>query len=178
MRRVSQMRILTESLDEIDLADLAGHIRQIAFDKRALIDAVNDGIKIEFVVGVFPPFMTPEGDPHWDKVAYQGLGDAIDPIVSPFGLSETLTRNQFGQHVVAFSRGEKITIKDIVKYNANLRGGIHWSPDSKGEYHKLRVLESLYLGGIAAPVRDLKAIGRVTLRGLDPLIDRVRSRVS
>ena len=172
------MAMLTESMDEIDLVDLASHLRQLLFDKRSLVDTVNDGVKLRFEVGTFGPGWGPDDDPHWEKVVYQSLQDGIDPQSPPYSRSVTLTANQFGQHTIAFSQGEKITIKDMIRYNANRRGGRHWDPTSKQEYVKLQRLESLYVGGIAAPTRELKAIGRVVLRSLDPLITHVKTRVS
>lgn len=178
LRRVDQLALLIETNDEIDLLDIASRLRQLLFDKSSLADAVNNGVKLVFEVGTFSPGWGPNDDPHWEHVVYQALGDGIDPLTSPSGRSVKLTRDQFGQHAVAFSRGVKITVLDLVKYNANQVGGNHWSAISKAEFDKLRFVETLQIANISAARFELKAIGRVVLRSLDPLVSEVKSRVA
>lgn len=176
LRRVRQLAQLVESDDELDLIDGASRLRQLLFDKSSLVDAVNRGTKLTFKVGIFRPGWGPDDDPHWRHVVYQSLQDAIDPQTSASGLSVELTRNQFGQHVVAFSRGVQITILDLVKYNANQVGGNHWATTPKAEYEKLRFVENVQINNISAARREIKAIGRVVVRSLEPLIIDVESR--
>lgn len=178
LHRIDQIRILSESNKETELVDLAGRLRQVFFDKKSLVESVNRGLKLTFDVGDFPKGWGPNDDPHWDKVVYQSLQDGIDPHTSHQPITKTLTQNQFGQHVIAFVSGTKITVKDIVRYNANVKGGIHFDPILKPEYQKFATLESLHLGGIASSTRELKAITRVTLRGLEPLVKSVASRAT
>jgi hypothetical protein len=168
---------LHESPDVIDLVDMASKLRQLLFDKHSLADAINDGRKLEFRVGTFPPHMQPGNDPFWEYVEYQALADGLDPATA---LSDrevlVLTRGQFGQHVIAFSGGQTITVKDVVKYNANALGGSHFDPTPKPDFAKLAKLKALSIGGYPAASRDLRAITRVALKGLTPLIQLAQSR--
>lgn len=155
LHRVRQLALLVSSNEEIDLVDVAGRLRQLLFDKRSLVDVVNPGIELEFEL---------------ETVVF-GPGGPKEATLK-------LNRHDFCRHVVIRAHGHPFTVKDIVKYNANQKGGSHWDPTGKAEFEKLRFWETLVINGVAAPTRYLTDIGRSVVKALDPVVRAVEARAS
>ncbi len=173
LRRCEQAAILVRSEDEAELLDLAGLLRQMLLDKFKLMDGANkSGIKPTFHVGV-SHFGSP--DPYEDKTFWtilQGLDPETRPPGSP---SAEMTRDQFLAHVVINHFGDKITIKDIIKRAAEEEGGVYYDPRQKSSAIS-KVNKIVLVKGFPIGTYHLKAITRVMLRGLQPIIDDARKR--
>jgi hypothetical protein len=124
------------------------------FDKNSLVDTVNNGHNLVFEVGDFR--VPPKLDPLFQATQYQSLQDGIDPDTSVKDIRIPLTRGQFGQHVIAYALGQPITVKAMVKYNANKLGGNHYDPRSSPDFAALEALKNLNVGGLPASSRSLK----------------------
>jgi hypothetical protein len=172
VERYKRLGALIQSTREIDIIDASACLRQILLDKHSLINVANvRKKKIVFVCGAFdqslvarPPLLA-------------SLEDGIDPFtsVSPRGAVE-LSPSEFIAHPVMIIMRNPISIKDVIKNAANVAGGVHYDPHPKPAYEKLAQFGALFqIGGLPAGVRILKAISRVALRGLEPLVEDVEA---
>jgi hypothetical protein len=108
------------------------------------------------------------------------IDDGIDPEALPpqspaRKAAVTLNRDQFLSHVIMRLNGANISISDAIRYAANVAGGVHHDPRKKKEL--LAEFSNRFgYGGFPLGIRQLKAIARVALRGLQPLIEDVTMR--
>jgi hypothetical protein len=175
LERCNQIQILAQSPREIDVLDIGGRLRQLFMDKIHLISTANKNkIKLRFVVGRFGPM--PEQ--LREGLVWESLEDGVDPTTSPSKLEPLLLNlDDFLAHHVMTLHGKRILIKDIILFTSNVAGSIHHDPRPKKEFEALAEFSKYFLvGGMPAGVRTLKAIARVALRGLQPLIDDVKMR--
>lgn len=174
IERCKQLSALLESQELIKILDIAFCLRALILDKHSLVDAVNqNGFRLKFDVGYFPT----EPDPYAHTVVFYSLGDGIDPQTSRSGRSKRLGIQEFLQHHVLTVRQEQKSVKDTIKYATTTAGAVHWTPTPKEEHELIdQVSKNLFIGGLPAGLQCMKAIGRVTLRGLQPLLDDVTKR--
>lgn len=175
LRRCEQAAILAQSEDEAELLDLAGLLRQMLLDSFKLMDTVNKNrIKPTFYVGI-SNFSEP--DPY-ELQTFWTILDGLDPeIPGRSGPSAHMTRNQFLGHTVINHFGNKIAIKDIIKHCAEEAGGVHHDPRTKST-PVVKANREVIVKGFPIGVYHLKAIAKVMLRGLQPIIDDVQKRQS
>lgn len=173
LERCDQVAILLESHKEIELLDLSALLRQLLFDEKSLVDTVNTRpIRLEFRVGAWPPMFDP-------LPTHVSLEDELDPETGPPGISTaiTLSRAEFARYPVTYFDGLSISVKDVIRYASNVAGGVHHDPSPRPEFRIMHALsQQIGWGGLPLGIRQLKAIGRVTLRALYPLIDDVKKR--
>jgi hypothetical protein len=169
--RCEQMAQLLASHKQVELLDLSAILRQLLFDAKSLVDTVNTKpYKLRFHVGMW------RSDPSGTTLA--ALEDGLDPETSPPGKESTVvTRAQFASYPVVFFQGQRITVKDVIRYAANVAGGVHHDPQPAPEFLVMQGLSQQFgIGGLPLGIRTLKPIGRVSLRALRPVIDYARKR--
>ena len=175
LERCEQIALLSESYREIDILDIGARLRALVLDKHSLVEVANiNRLKLRFKVGKFLPL--PPGTP---EPMFMSLEDALDPFtcVGP-SLNTELNYDDFLCHHIMNINGNKILIKHVIQASSNLMGGIHYDPRPDKDHQKLVELSKfIEIGGTPASIRILKAIGRVTLRGLEPLIVDVSRRL-
>jgi hypothetical protein len=172
IQRCEQIVLLLQSQKEMELLDLGGLLRQLLMDKFSLLDTANKNrVKPIFHVGQFT--LQPDKYTQW-----LALEDGLDPETRPpWKPSTNLTRDEFLRHVVIVANGVPISVKDVIFYAANIAGGVHHDPRSKTD--ALAVFSKhLGIGGLPAGIRQLKAIARVTIRSLQPVIEDVKQRAA
>jgi hypothetical protein len=172
LRRCDQVAELMASADEGDLVDLAGRLRQLLFDGNAsLVDKINPNkIPLQFVVGTFrfPP----------EPNSTLSLQDGFDPeTASPGKPSRTVSREEFSTYPVIYLGLQPITVREVVRYAALVAGGVHHDDKPRDEFKQIvDAAKRLHIGGLPFGIRDLMAIARVTIKGLQPLIEDVRRK--
>jgi hypothetical protein len=174
LRRHEQIAVLSLSESEGDFLDLAARIRQMLFDSTSLVDTVNTNkIRLEFLVGVKTKFPPGVPQPHIHM-----LGRAIDPVGTPIVGRSTLTRAQFGQHVIGKIDRQVVTVKTVVTFMANVEGGVHHDPRPTKLEHKAAKLlsEAVSMNGMSLLLTQIRPIATVTLRALQPLVEDVQKR--
>lgn len=175
LQRCEQIALLLESGREIELLDVAARLRQLFLDSHPLAVTVNTNhLKLHFQVGEFPPHIHPNAN---DLVLFS-LEDAVDPETQdPSRPRLKLSFKRFLAHPVMTIRGQLIPIKHLIRHLANVSGGVHHDPSSDEQYLALVAFSQwLRVGGLPFGTRIMRAIGRVSLRGLQPLIDDVKAR--
>jgi hypothetical protein len=173
----------TEALFLNTLRDLAGHvaesdeytvlgasalIRKLLIDGTPLVDQVNQThrLKVTFAISESNPSIPGVPEP-----TFWSVQDGLDPETSrPGKPRKIVNRDQLLATVLAIVNGKSYSLRDIVLFEANVMGGVHaGSPKEEKE----RVLQSingtLAIGGHRASLRQLQAVGRVVLKGLEPL---------
>jgi hypothetical protein len=149
---------------------IAGLLRKLFLDAHPLADQVNRKyhLRLYFEVGVSPDLWrnVERIDGSWS------IQDGLLPEHNPPGLREShrVTRDQFLATIIIFVDATKFSVRDLIDFGANVAGAVH-AGIAKSE--KERVLDELgrrtFLGGVSATLRQLRSIGRVVLKGLEPL---------
>jgi hypothetical protein len=170
LRRCEQVESLSGSHKEIDLLDLAGIVRQLLLDGTPLVHKVNRyGIKLRFLVGDFVLQLD-------EFTTSLDLADGLDPDTArPGKPAKELSLDGFlGHKVILMQRGSH-SVRDVIQFAANIAGGVHHSQSPKDAQKLLADYGAMFsMGGVPAGIRLLQAIGRVTMKGLAPLIEAVR----
>jgi hypothetical protein len=167
LERYKQIERLLESPREIDLLDLAGILRQLMLDGTPLIHKVNRfGLKLKFKVGTFR--QQPD-----QYTTFLILEDGLDPDTRPPNSpTKEVNLDGFLGHKIIATAGILHSVSDVIKLAAHVAGGVHHAENPKGAQKALSEFSNLYrVGGLPSGIRQLKAIGRVTLSGIKPLAD-------
>jgi len=166
LERCRQIEVLMSSNNEIDLLDLAAVLRQLFLDDHPLVHKANEKerLKLRFRVGQF------RNEPD-EYTLVQSLEDGVDPETRPPGSpSKEVNFDGFINHKVLFVKGQRHSIRDVIKHASDVAGGVHRS-DPKERQRLIAEFSAVFgIGGLPGAIRQLQAIGRVALRGLRPLI--------
>lgn len=157
--------------EEYDALRAAALVRQLLLDGAPLVHQVNRErrVKVVFRVGDLGavPSRIPPG-----AVGVRFMVDGLYPdqdlgriqVVHEVGL------DGFLGHPVGHYGDEPITIADVVKYLAHVEGGVHaGEPASEVDSNLARMAAAVRVGGLTAPVRVMRSIGRITRDALVPL---------
>lgn len=157
--------------DQLMLLDLAALLRKVLFDQKSLADTVNvNKLPLRFRVrklGLVQPgqFRILVGVDHTDDAAAHEVAE--------------LTRGQFGQHVMADLAGVKVTVRDIVRFAANVAGGVHFDPAPTAKHSAAKTLyEAATADDVPVLLVSIISIAIVALNGLQPLYLDVQRRVA
>jgi hypothetical protein len=134
-----------------------------------VFDACLDKVRIRFRVN---RMMDPDPTCHIDSLE-DGLDP--DPALEPIYRSPSeLTIDEFLRHPIMRLDGKEQSMKDIIKFAANVAGSIHLDPKPKREYAIIKAFSNQYgIGGLRLGIYPLGAISRVTLKALQPLLDDI-----
>ena len=102
--------------------------------------------------------------------------ECLDPVVECADPVQTFTRDSWLKHQVGSVEGQSITVRDLVQYTALQHGGVHiGAPDSlKAEMIFYTIAATTNYPDGNAQHALLRAVGRVTAAGLQPLVSAVR----
>jgi hypothetical protein len=161
------LRDRVASQDPYVVLGASGLLRKLLLDDAPLIDQVNRErrLKVRFEVGESG---LPPGLP--EPVVYS-VQDGIDPDTAPpFVTRRTVTRDQLLGYVLAKVAGRSYSLREIVLFEAHVMGGVHaGTPKDDKERALNEIFNHVAVGGHRASLRQLQAIGRVVLKGLEPL---------
>lgn len=148
-------------------------LRKLLLDSPTLVDVINRErrLKIRYLANVRPPaWKLVGGEP---PVAY-AIEDGFDPETAFRAEPARLSRDQLLSQIVALYRGQEITVRDLLVYAAHTAGGVHFDPPRTDQERAAQALgEQMRVGGHPAGIRTLLAVGRVVVRALEPLRQRV-----
>lgn len=157
---------------EIDLLDLAAILRQLLLDDYPLIHKVNANhhLKLSFHVGTF------RNQPD-ENVMLQSLEDGLDPETRPSGSpSKHVDFDGFIKHQILFIKGTGHSVRDVIKLGSDVAGGVHQTQNPKDRQRLIAEYSvRIGIGGLPGAIRQLKAIARVALKGLRPLIEACKN---
>ena len=159
------------SSDPYEILGISGLLRKLLLDDHPLLDQVNREYKHRITFRVIecksPDLLKAE------KTIYYDVIDALDPD-APINSDDVvlhLKKDAFLNKLVAFFNDSPITIRDIIKYEANIGGGVHAPNAPKDETHNnIRDLNRLFvLKGYSVTTYHLRLIAKVVLLALKPL---------
>jgi len=169
---VSDLEAKIGSSDDYEILQCSALIRKLLLDGDRLVDRANRpyGIKLEFEIVDTQKLLGTFDIPGMPSLEFFGVGDGLDPDSLPNPPRKIVSRDNFLATVVQLSNGHGFTVRDLIKFQANIAGGVHLSePKTDRDAALSSTEDSLQIGGIAPGLRQLKAIGRVTLRAIAPL---------
>lgn len=160
--------------DEYNVLGSSALIRKLLIDDFPLVDQVNQQyrLRLAFEISESSPCIPGAPEP-----TVWSLQDGLDPETSrPGKPRKVVSRDQLLATILALVNGKSYTLREIVLFEAHIMGGVH-ADSPKAEKDKvLNILNSSFaIGGSRASLRQLQAIGRVVLRGLEPLRAAVTS---
>lgn len=169
LRTLDDLANRVVSHDPYEVLGIALLIRKLLLDASPLVDQVNAAyrLKVTFAIadeGPLPAFL-PQPD-------FWSLTDGLDPEIYPPGAPIAVInvyRDALFARVVNQLNGTNYTVKDVIDLEAHVMGGVH-AGSAAGKQIALETLNnSVELGGMNPTLRQLCSIGRIVLRGLQPL---------
>lgn len=160
--------------DQYEILMIAGLLRKLLLDGTPLMDQINtDHPKVKFIINSKP---IPE-----DKyLSVWSIEDGLDPATAVPYLCKTIEvdRGQFLSTKILKVTDKVFSVKDVILHLAHVEGAVH-AGSTKDEKDVIlnRFIQEWQIGGVAATFRLLKAITRVTVKGLKPLESSLTSKV-
>jgi hypothetical protein len=163
----------TAANNEYEVLMSAALLRKLLLDQGRLMDQVNRRYRLElrFRINGVSPFEKQILDMN---PTFWALEDALDPDSSLAYAPFDATRDQFLARRVMRFGGSWITVRDVIDQLANIEGAVH-SGRAKDERHRVLQAAGKFYSrdGLPGVVSQVRLIGRITVRGLNPLHDAV-----
>lgn len=164
------------SADDYEILGISGLLRKLLIDGNPLAHQVNRQYKqkLEFEIGVDNNFDDFEKG-KMSSLEFYSVQDGFDPKTSrPGKISRKVNLDAMLRTPLMLVNGRTYTVRDIILFEANIMGGVHaGTPKSEQEEVIAKIAKEISLGGYRSSLRQLKAIGRVVLMGLSPLVDQI-----
>jgi hypothetical protein len=162
--------------DEYDVLGIAALLRKLLIDNPSLVHLVNreHRVKVRFTISVPRRIWEIAETP---KPALWSLQDGLDPetTLTPETTSE-VNLADFLRQVMIISGSHEFSVRDVITHAANVAGAVHAGKPRSLEHEKLEKLaKDVKIGGYDLGTRDLQPIGRVTVRGLQPLREAIET---
>lgn len=160
--------------DEYNVLGASALIRKLLIDGSPLVDQVNQQYRLKLTFEVCESNPSIPGVP---EPTFWSVQDGLDPETArPGKPRKAVNRDQLLATVLAVVQRKSYTLREIVLFEANIMGGVHaGSPKEEKERVLQAINSTLAIGGYRASLRQLQAIGRVVLKGLEPLRAAVAS---
>jgi hypothetical protein len=160
-----------QSPSDYQVVKASALLRQLLVDQQNLVDQVNRTRRLK--IRYRASDRKPPADP---APTFWTVQDGFDPETA-LRRSPILEVNRDGllKCVVATlqaSAGESksVTVYDLIQYLAHVEGGVHAGQPKTPMENELRVWNQFVsIGGRPSMVRSLFAVGRVVVKGLEPL---------
>lgn len=169
VRTIEDLHRSINSNDEYEVLRASALIRQLFFDgSKSLVDKVNRQHKHKFefeVIEHTPPNISGLNFNIWAVI------DGIDPRVTPLHLPRVKkNRDSFFGMTVAIIDGHEYSIKDLVRFVANVMGGVHLGHIENEKHANLDRLKELYIfSDVNLALLFIRSIGRIILESLKSL---------
>jgi hypothetical protein len=163
---LNDLRAQLNKKDEYSIIKISDLLFKLLMDSPSVSDRVNiDRIKIKF-------YVNNRKVRHEKNLKYWSIEDGIDPNTAlPHMINKVkMNKSRLLSQVVMLVNGQPITVKNLIKFMRNKAGGVHRSNAKKDVDIILNQLyKELFIGGLPAGLRLLKAISRVVITGLTEL---------
>lgn len=163
LRLLEDIEFTLQSEDPYRILTISRALRELLLDDYPLAHQVNEiyRLKLYFEVADIRP---PSNTSSWS------LQDDISP--DPFDANQQTLRLSFDDFLafrVARAESKDFSVRDIVKFGADVLGGVHAGFPRSNEQEILGRFSSMHVGGVPAAIRQLKGISAVVARALSPL---------
>jgi len=177
---LDDLRLKCDSISNYNYIKSAGLLRQLLIDENPLVDIINREYreKITFEVRRVLPnsqekIIANDGTP----LIVMASMHLILPSNNDFD-TEFINKDKFLKFVVFEIEGHKVNILQILKLNANVKGGVHFEKQKTltfDEYLLERANSTFNMvGNITGGAYAIHEVGKVTLKALEKLEKRVR----
>lgn len=151
------------SANNYDILVCSSLIRKLYLDDTPLVHQVNKHIKLklEYTIGNVQP---PTGDllnnlKIWSEI------EGIEPDID-IATNVILKEDAFFKTIIGISDNHKYTIKDTIKYVANVMGGVHSGSPKDEKERALLELNNFYILDTSIILRQIQSISKVILQSL------------
>lgn len=153
----------------------AGLLRKLLLDGSRLMDQVNRHrqIPIHFRIMIRDSTPSPGELPPVLWVLPSGLDPDATGVQTPPKIEE-VSRDRFLKRPVAVYMGETATVQDLVLYHAHIAGAIHAGDPKNPKEHAIAELERMSWEDTTLSLEVMRSIGRVVVKGLEPLVAAVQ----
>lgn len=155
-----------------ELLGIAPLLRKLLIDGRTLVDTVRAGrpeVPTDFRI---IPWSAPEAGQDAEQLEYllrlggpELVGAQDDPALPKL--------QQFIGARVGLVQGRPLTVREIVKYYANVEGGVHFGVPKEKSDHVLSQMAPLLLGRSTGQIEILAHIGMIVVDALTPLCESI-----
>ncbi len=163
------------SKDEYDVLAISRPLRLLLDDDQPLVHQVNSTFRLKLRFNCARSYLLNLPDSlRPDTISSQ---DGFDPATRISG-NQPIEVDLGGllAEIVAVHEKRQLSVLDIIKYEANVGGGVHAGAPRRDRDVSVKEMNAAFtVGGYAPSLRQLQAIGRVVVRGLAELGNRVRS---
>ena len=158
-----------DSADDYDVVRVTALLRQLLLDQHPLVTVVNHShrLKVRFRIAVTPGL---PAELHTATSVYLQL-ESLDPDMEfPRGKIQEVSREEFLNIIVIIAYGERISIREIIRYTAHVAGGVHsGSPKDDKDRIMNDMAQRFYIGGYQGGLMQLLSISRIVRKALEPL---------
>jgi len=169
---------LTPPTDEYRILQIAGHLRQCLLDQHALLDVANAEyrIKFRFELADFENdcynqhVLTMSPDSYFEM---DGLSPRVRLTRNP--AYKIVNREEFLGSTVGIVKGEKRTVRDMIKHAANKLGAVHLDNPAAHQQALMGMIGGMRLMGMDAGIRVIVPIAQIFLAGVQPLRDAIEA---
>lgn len=172
LKTIEDLKVKIGSEDPYEILMATALLRKLLIDESPLVDQVNKnfGLKIRYVVN------NKSSPPNIDGLITWSTVDGFDPETSHISEPIILNKNQMLKRQIMIIDGTTITVLDLIKFLSHVQGSVHVrNPKNDKERVQKKFEETIKIGGMPGEIRSVKAIGRVVIKGLNQLIDKVNN---
>ena len=165
LRKLEELEACIVSDDWYELLTASAILRMLLLDSHPLVDQVNAAYRLKLRYEILEVNLL-VGDPK-----FAGREDGFDPATAEGdGRVRTVTRDEMLGTTVLIADHRPVTLREVILFEANVAGGVH-SDSPKHEKAKALAMisELVSIMGQRPSLNELRAAGRVVLRGLAPL---------
>jgi hypothetical protein len=169
-RRYEELSVLVESKDAFNILKISANLRLLLLNGLMQKANRNQKLNIIFTIVSLDPELLKEFLDllHPDSIRVFSFQDILYPKLFPNLKTKKVKLKEFLSTHLGLASKTELTVKDIIKYEANVKGGVHLGSPRK-DVEKEIDQEIFYVGGLRFTLRQLTSIARVTLEALKPL---------
>ena len=173
LNTLEDLRAKIASPNSYEVLGAAWLVRKLFFEESPLVTQVNKKYRLKITFEV----VKPKGFPGLPQPDYYFVLDGFDPEKAPGPVTpQRVNRDQLFALVLEKTPGHSHTLRELVLFEAHVMGAVHAGPPRTEKQKVLKaVSNSFTIGGKRPSLGQLQAIGRVVLKGLEPLKQAIES---
>jgi hypothetical protein len=174
-------RVHATDEDEYEILMSALLLRKLLLEGQTLVHLVNRNRRLKIVYRIC-------GEGPYDRLVLSepdlemwSLQDGLDPdsIHIPSDPIIEVKEDKLLSRVIIVVKGHKYTVADVISHVAHISGAVHFGEPSNEKQEVLAAVDShFFVGNVSLVVRSLAAVGRVVIKGLEPLRAQIEAEMS
>ena len=176
LRTLGDLDRRTTVADEYEALLAAGLLRKLLLDEAPLVHQVNRYRREPILFRINGETLL-ERTIFEDDPVFWAIGDAIDPDAFPApGMSAPMdaTLKEFLARTVMLARGQRLSVRDLIKQVAHIDGAVHKGKPTKAREELLDEMSRfMFFRDLPSTVHHVQLIGRIVVRALTPLREAI-----